>query len=129
MRAALDDAGMVPAEIGYVNAHGTATEVGDAIETQALHALFADSVPPVSSTKAVHGHLMGAAGALEFLAGIQALRMEVLPPTAHLDHPDPACDLDYIAEGARVAKGLGAVLSNSFAFGGSNAVLVARRYL
>ena len=128
MRAALADARLDPTEIGYVNAHGTATEVGDAIETQALHGVFGDSVPPVSSTKAVHGHLMGAAGAVEFLAGILALHLEVLPPTAHLDHPDPACDLDYIAAGARAARGLGAILCNSFAFGGSNAVLVARRY-
>ena len=128
MRAALRDAGLAPDAIGYVNAHGTATEVGDAVETQALRQLFGATVPPVSSTKAVHGHLMGAAGAVEFLAAILALRLEVLPPTAHLDRPDPACDLDYIAGGAREAKGLGAILSNSFAFGGSNAVLVARRY-
>ncbi len=128
MRAALRDAGLAPADIGYVNAHGTATEVGDVVETQALRQLFGDRVPPVSSTKAVHGHLLGAAGAIEFLASLLALGLEMLPPTAHLDHPDPACDLDYVAAGARAAKGLNAVLSNSFAFGGSNAVLVARRY-
>ena len=128
MRAALADAGLDPAEIGYVNAHGTATEVGDAVETQALRQLFGAAVPPVSSTKAVHGHLMVAAGAVEFLAAILALRLGILPPTAHLDHPDPLCDLDYITDGAREVKDLNAILSNSFAFGGSNAVLVARRY-
>jgi 3-oxoacyl-[acyl-carrier-protein] synthase II len=129
MRAALKDAGLNPSDIGYVNAHGTATEVGDISETEAIRAVFGQTPPPVSSTKAVHGHLIGAAGAIEFLAGLVALREHVLPPTAHLDMPDPACDLDYVPNTARRVEPLAAFLSNSFAFGGSNAVLVARRHV
>lgn len=128
MDQALKDAGLNPGDIGYVNAHGTATEVGDIVETRALRQVFGATPPPVSSTKALHGHLMGAAGAIEFLASLLALREGILPPTAHLDKPDPLCDLDYIANAPREAANLHAALSNSFAFGGSNAVLVARRY-
>lgn len=129
MRAALADARVTPADVGYVNAHGTATTVGDVVETQALREVFgaaADGVP-VSSTKALHGHLMGATGATELLAAILAMNANVLPPTAHLDIPDPACDLDYVPNVAR-EKPLDVVMSNSFGFGGMNAVLVARRY-
>ena len=128
MRQALRDAALEADAIGYINAHGTATEVGDIVETQALRQVFGAAPPPVSSTKALHGHLMGAAGAIEFLASLLALRRGILPPTAHLDNPDPLCDLDYIANTPRAAGGIDAVLSNSFAFGGGNAVLVARRY-
>jgi 3-oxoacyl-[acyl-carrier-protein] synthase II len=128
MHLALRDAGLNPDAIGYINAHGTATEVGDIAETEALRRVFGATPPPVSSTKALHGHLMGAAGAIEFLASLYALRQGILPPTAHLDQADPRCDLDYIANTPRNVAPIEAVLSNSFAFGGSNAVLVARRY-
>lgn len=128
MREALRDARLNAGDVGYVNAHGTATDVGDIVETQALRQVFGAAPPPVSSTKALHGHLMGAAGAIEFLASLLALRRGVLPPTAHLDKADPLCDLDYIANTPREVGKIDAVLSNSFAFGGGNAVLIARRH-
>ncbi|HET7728642.1 MAG TPA: beta-ketoacyl-[acyl-carrier-protein] synthase family protein [Usitatibacter sp.] len=129
MRLALEDAGMAPGEIGYVNAHGTATEANDPVETAALRAVFGAHAGrlPVSSTKSMHGHLLGAAGALEMVAALGALAGGVVPPTMHLTEPDPACDLDYVPGKARAVEGLAAVMSSSFAFGGTNAVLVARR--
>jgi 3-oxoacyl-[acyl-carrier-protein] synthase II len=125
---ALQDAGLNPDDIGYLNAHGTATEVGDVVETQAIKLAFGSSAKTlsISSTKALHGHTMGAAGAIEFLASILALRAGQLPPTAFLVNPDSRCDLDYIPLQARDSHNLRAVMSNSFAFGGSNAVLVAK---
>ena len=129
MCAALAEAKLHPGDVGYVNAHGTATIVGDVVETNALKRVFgvdASSVA-VSSTKALHGHLMGATGAVEMIAAICALEQGVVPPTAHLDCPDPACDLDYLPDDARPLQS-DAVMSNSFGFGGMNAVLVARRY-
>ncbi|NMM09698.1 MAG: beta-ketoacyl-[acyl-carrier-protein] synthase family protein [Polaromonas sp.] len=127
MRLALEDARLDSSAIGYLNAHGTATEVGDVVESIAIKLAFPDAAQrlPVSSTKGVHGHAMGAAGALEFIASVMALRTEQLPPTAFLQHPDPRCDLDYIPQTARDCPGLRVVMSNSFAFGGSNAVLIA----
>jgi len=128
LRLALDDAKLSPAQVGYVNAHGTGTEANDGVETAAIrNALgeYADRVP-VSSTKSMHGHLLGAAGALEFVAALLALRRAVLPPTLHLANPDPACDLDYVPNAARSVAPFEAVLSSSFAFGGTNAVLAAR---
>jgi 3-oxoacyl-[acyl-carrier-protein] synthase II len=128
MRAALADAKLTPADIGYVNAHGTATLVGDVVESDAIARVFGEAAtPPVSSTKALHGHLMGAAGAVEMIAAVAALVHGVIPPTAHLDAPDPRCHLDYVPNEPRPLQG-DAVMSNSFAFGGINAVLVARRY-
>ena len=129
MRMALRDAGLAPESIGYVNAHGTATLAGDRIETSAIKEVFGAHAPrlAVSSTKSMHGHLMGATGAVEFIAAILALQRGALPPTANLRVPDPDCDLDYVANTARTGVELEAVMSNSFAFGGSNAVLVARR--
>lgn len=129
MRLALEDAGMAPEEVGYVNAHGTATAANDAVETAAIkQALGAHARrTPVSSTKSMHGHLLGAAGAIELAAAILAMQRGLVPPTLNLRVPDPECDLDYVAEGARRSDGLTAVLSNSFAFGGTNATLVARR--
>ena len=127
MRLALDDARLVPADLGYVNAHGTGTGANDAVETAALRQVFgarADATP-VSSTKSMHGHLLGAAGALEFIACVMAMRRGVLPPTMHLANPDPECDLDYVPNAARAAPGLACVMTSSFAFGGTNAVLVA----
>ena len=130
MHMALDDAGLKTADIGYINAHGTATTAGDLIETNAIKAAFGASAMqvPVSSTKALHGHLMGATGAVEFIAAVMALRENVIPPTAHLHKPDPACDLDYVPNVARRGLNLQAVMSNSFAFGGNNAVLIAKRF-
>lgn len=129
MRLALEAAGMAPEEIGYVNAHGTATPANDAVETAAIRLVFGAHAGrlPVSSTKSMHGHLLGAAGALEFVAAVLAMRSGLLPPTMNLAVPDPECDLDYVPGEARPVAGIGAVMSNSFAFGGTNAVLVARR--
>ena len=129
MRLALEDAGLAPEAIGYVNAHGTATLAGDQIETAALKEVFGRHAArlAVSSTKSMHGHLMGATGAVEFIAAILALQKGAIPPTAHLRVPDPECDLDWVPNVARTGVELQAVMSNSFAFGGSNAVLVARR--
>ncbi|HSJ95688.1 MAG TPA: beta-ketoacyl-[acyl-carrier-protein] synthase family protein [Myxococcota bacterium] len=128
MRLALADAAMAPEAIGYVNAHGTGTRANDAVETAAIRAVFGAHAGrlPVSSTKSMHGHLLGAAGALELVAAVLAMRARVLPPTMHLVHPDPECDLDYVPLRARPVAALEAVMSSSFAFGGTNAVLVAR---
>jgi 3-oxoacyl-[acyl-carrier-protein] synthase II len=129
MRAALRSAQMSDEHIDYINAHGTATLQNDAVETAAVKAVFgarAYSIP-VSSTKAMHGHLLGAAGALEFVIAIISIMRGIVPPTLHLNAPDPACDLDYVTSGARTGRELRAVMSNSFAFGGTNAVLIAAR--
>ncbi len=130
MRAALAQAGLCPDQIHHINAHGTGTLVGDVVETQALHQVFGPQARhiPISATKALHGHLMGATGAVEMVAALGALRTGVVPPTAHLNQPDPDCDLDYVTEGARQLPVLDQVMSNSFGFGGNNAVLIARRY-
>jgi beta-ketoacyl-acyl-carrier-protein synthase II len=128
MRAALASAGMAPTDIDYVNAHGTGTAQNDAIETAALKEVLDahGRSLPVSSTKSMHGHLLGAAGALEFVLSVSSLERGVVLPTMHLDTPDPACDLDYVPGRARAGVPLRAVMSNSFAFGGTNAVLIAR---
>ena len=130
IRMALDDAGMAPEAIDYVNAHGTATEAGDVIESETIAQVFGDHARrlPVSSTKALHGHLIGAAGATEFAFSLLALHSGSIPPTAYLDKPDPRCTLDYVPREARHGQALRAVMSNSFAFGGSNVSLIARRY-
>jgi nodulation protein E len=128
MRSALADAGIEPGAIGYINAHGTATLANDATETAAIRRLFgahADRLA-VSSTKSMHGHTLGAAGAIEAAATLLALHHGILPPTANFTEPDPACDLDVIPNIARPALTEFA-LSNSFAFGGLNAVLAFRR--
>lgn len=129
MRMALEDAGLAPQAVGYINAHGTATLAGDVSETAAIREVFGAYATrlAVSSTKSMHGHLMGATGAVEFIASLLALQRGVLLPTANLRVPDPECDLDYVPNVARTGVELEAVMSNSFAFGGSNAVLVARR--
>jgi 3-oxoacyl-(acyl-carrier-protein) synthase len=128
MTLALADAGLQASDIGYLNAHGTATDVGDVVETNAIKLAFQDLAPrlPISSSKGVHGHAMGAAGAMEFIASVMALRAGQLPPTAFLNNPDLRCDLDYVPLTPRDATGIRAVMSNSFAFGGSNAVLIAK---
>jgi nodulation protein E len=133
MRAALSDAGVEPSHFvssktGYINAHGTATVANDAAETTAIRKVFgahADGLP-VSSTKSMHGHTLGAAGAIEAAATLLALRNGILPPTANFTEPDPACDLDVVPNFARPAA-IEFALSNSFAFGGLNAVLAFRR--
>ncbi len=127
MRAALRDAVLSPEQIGYINAHGTGTLANDISESAAIRAVFGSRVKdlPVSSTKSMHGHALGAAAALECLATIVALRDGILPPTANFNQPDPECDLDVIPNHARAAQ-VEYALSNSFAFGGLNAVLALR---
>jgi len=129
MSQALEQANLGPADIHYINAHGTATTVGDVVETQAIKLVFGKhaAAVPISSTKSMHGHLLGAAGATEFIAAVLAMQHGIAPPTANLRVPDPECDLDYVPNQARGDLRIGAVMSNSFAFGGNNAVLVARR--
>lgn len=129
MTLALRDAALNAPDIGYLNAHGTATDVGDVVETNAIKLAFGGAAHdlPISSSKAVHGHAMGAAGAMEFVASVMSLDTGQLAPTAFLQTPDERCDLDYIPLVARQVKDLRAVMSNSFAFGGSNAVLIAKK--
>ena len=128
MRAALADARMASTEVAYINAHGTGTPANDPTETRAIHEVFGPQAAElaISSTKSMHGHALGAAGALELVATIGALREGVVPPTINFIDPDPACDLDYVPNVARDIP-VAAALSNSFAFGGLNAVLALRR--
>jgi 3-oxoacyl-[acyl-carrier-protein] synthase II len=125
MRVTLADAGAQPSDVGYLNAHGTSTPFNDKIETAAIRGVFngANTPPPVSSTKSAIGHLLGAAGAVEAIVCLEAVRRGVLPPTLNYEDPDPDCDLDYVPEGPREAPGLELALSNSFGFGGQNACL------
>ncbi len=125
MLATLADAGAAPSDVGYHNAHGTGTPFNDKIETAAIKAVFngSNTPPPVSSTKSAIGHLLGAAGAVEAIVCIEAVRRGVLPPTLNYAEPDPECDLDYVPEGPREAPDLEVALSNSFGFGGQNACL------
>jgi 3-oxoacyl-[acyl-carrier-protein] synthase II len=111
-----------------INAHGTGTQANDAAETAAIKAVFGARAPriPISATKALHGHLLGAAGALECVLSLLALRHATALPTMHLQSPDPACDLDYVPNAARDGVAARTMISNSFAFGGTNAVLVLR---
>ncbi|HWU77704.1 MAG TPA: beta-ketoacyl-[acyl-carrier-protein] synthase family protein [Rhodanobacter sp.] len=128
MSQALAEAGLAPEDVDYVNAHGTGTQANDATETRAIRMTFgahADRLA-VSSTKSMHGHALGASGALELVAVIGALRDSVVPPTANLDKADPACDLDYVPNVGRQMP-VRAAISNSFAFGGLNAVLALKR--
>ena len=128
MRIALQDAGLDPADVGYVNAHGTSTPMGDSQETTAIKTVFAGHTDrlAVSSTKSMTGHLLGAAGAIESIACIMALKHGVLPPTINYENPDPECDLDCVPNEARQA-GVDNVLNNSFGFGGHNVALVFGR--
>jgi len=129
MQIALNKAGVTPTDIGYINAHGTSTPLNDATETKAIKAVFGDYAykVPISSTKSMLGHMIGAAGAAEALICIMAIRNGIIPPTINLTHPDPECDLDYVPNVARRAK-VTTALSNSFGFGGHNSVLVLREY-
>ena len=127
--AALKDAKLSPDEVGYVNAHGTSTPIGDALETMALKRVFGRRAKqvPISSTKSMTGHLLGGAGGLEAGISVLALRDQILPPTVNYEKPDPACDLDYIPNHARKAE-VRYALSNSFGFGGTNASLLFKRW-
>jgi 3-oxoacyl-[acyl-carrier-protein] synthase II len=129
MMAALHDAKVEPSVVSYVNAHGTSTPIGDVIETVALKRVFGEHVGKVavSSTKSMTGHLLGGAGGLEAGISVLALRDQVLPPTINYEHPDPACDLDYVPNQAREAA-VEYALSNSFGFGGTNAALLFKRW-
>ena len=124
MRNALRDAGVGPADIGYVNAHGTGTPENDKMENLGMRAVFGDAAPPISSNKSMIGHTLSAAGALEAVFSILAIRDQVLPPTINHDEPDPAITLDVVPNTARPVEGLRHVLSNSFGFGGQNTCLV-----
>jgi 3-oxoacyl-[acyl-carrier-protein] synthase II len=125
MRATLANADVAPGDVGYINAHGTGTPYNDKIETAAIKAVFngSSTPPPVSSSKSAIGHLLGAAGAVEAIVCVEAVRRGVLPPTLNYQEPDPDCDLDYVPEGPREAPDLEVALSNSFGFGGQNACL------
>ena len=129
MRAALKDAKLSPDDIGYVNAHGTSTPLGDALETKALKRVFGERAKqvPVSSTKSMTGHLLGGAGGLEAGISVLTLRDQILPPTINQETPDPECDLDYVPNKARKAS-VEYALSNSFGFGGTNAALIFKRW-
>ena len=128
IRMALREAGVNPEDVDYINAHGTGTRLNDPTETQVVKEVFGEHARRVqiSSTKSMHGHTMGAAGAVELVATVMAIERGVIPPTANFTRPDPECDLDYVPNQAR-EKRLGVALSNSFAFGGLNAVLLVRR--
>jgi 3-oxoacyl-[acyl-carrier-protein] synthase II len=129
MRRALDDAGVSPEAVDYINAHGTATPANDLMETRGIKAVFGGRAYriPVSSTKSMIGHTLGAAGAIEGVASVLAIHHGFIPPTIHHRTPDPQCDLDFVTEGARPAD-LNVVLSNSFAFGGNNTAVVFGRF-
>ena len=129
MKRALHDAALQPADIGYINAHGTSTPVGDKIETLAIKKVFGEGAYkiPVSSTKSMTGHLLGAAGGLEAAISIKALVTGIIPPTINYETPDPDCDLDYVPNKAREAS-MRHVMSNSFGFGGTNATLIFSKY-
>ncbi len=129
MKGALTDAGLSPKDISYINAHGTSTSLNDKIETKAIKAVFGEEAKkiPISSTKSMTGHLLGAAGAIEFLACCMALKDQIIPPTINYKTPDPECDLDYVPNQARKAK-LTICLSNSLGFGGHNVSLIVRKF-
>lgn len=128
MSGSLRDADIAPSEVGYVNAHGTATRLNDPLETKAVKAVFgADSAPPLSSIKSMIGHLLAGAGAVECVATVLAISESWLPPTVNHETADPECDLDYVANTGRRAR-VGAALTNSFGFGGQNASLVVTRH-
>lgn len=129
MNRALRDAGLTPDDIGYINAHGTSTPVGDKIETLAIKKVFGDAAYkiPVSSTKSMTGHLLGAAGGLEAAIAVKVLETGIIPPTINYETPDPECDLDYVPNKARETTARH-VMSNSFGFGGTNGTLIFSKY-
>jgi 3-oxoacyl-[acyl-carrier-protein] synthase II len=127
MQRALKSAGIAPSQVSYINAHGTSTPHGDRVETIAIKRCFDGTVPPVSSTKSMTGHLLGAAGGLEAGISVLAVHNQIAPPTINLECPDPDCDLDYVPNHARQMP-IEYALSNSFGFGGTNAALLFKRY-
>jgi 3-oxoacyl-[acyl-carrier-protein] synthase II len=130
IHGALEQAGLAPADIDYINAHGTSTPLNDAAETRAMKALLGERAydVPMSSVKSMIGHLLGAGGAVEAAVCCKVLQEGLIPPTINLDHPDPECDLDYVPhEARRPDGGVGVALSNSMGFGGHNAALILRR--
>jgi len=129
MQAAFRDAGIGPSDIEYINAHGTSTPLNDQYETEAIKAVFGAhcSRLAVSSTKSMTGHLLGATGSVETIITAKALETGILPPTINLDHPDPACDLDYVPHQAR-QRDIRIAMSNTFGFGGVNAVIILKKY-
>ena len=130
MSDALAKAGMKPEDIDYINAHGTSTPLGDPIETLAIKTLFGwddPEAPPVSSTNANTGHLMGAGGITEVIACIKAIQTGIIPPTLNYRTPDPRCDLDFVAEGPRKVK-VDTAMSNALGFGGQNSTIIVTRY-
>lgn len=129
MQAAIADAGISPAAVDYINAHGTATPANDTMETRAVKKVFGPRAYriPISSTKSMTGHTLGASGALEAIVSVLSIRQKFIPPTIHLYDPDPECDLDYVSTGARESSP-DIVLSNSFAFGGNNTSIIIGRY-
>jgi 3-oxoacyl-[acyl-carrier-protein] synthase II len=129
MNMAIKDAGIAPADIGYINAHGTSTKYGDELETMAIKTVFGGHAKnvPVSSTKSMTGHLLGAAGGVEAVISILALEHGILPPTINLENPDPECDLDYVPNKARTVP-VEVVMSNSFGFGGTNACVIFKKF-
>jgi len=131
MERALARSEIVPTAVGYINAHGTSTPLGDAAESQAIERVFgehAHTALAVSSTKSMHGHLLGAAGAIEGIASVLALHHGIIPPTINYETPDPACSLDYVPNVARKAPGLRVAMSNGFGFGGHNTSVVFAKH-
>jgi 3-oxoacyl-[acyl-carrier-protein] synthase II len=129
MQMALDDAGMRPEQVQYINAHGTSTDLNDVAETMAIKAVFKDHSTKlaVSSTKSMTGHMLGGAGGVESVFTVKTILEGLIPPTINLDNPDPQCDLDYVPHQARKAE-VKVAITNSFGFGGTNAVLLFKKY-
>jgi 3-oxoacyl-[acyl-carrier-protein] synthase II len=130
MRSAIKDAKLRPEDINYVNAHSPSTLLGDAAEVFALKSVFGDYIKslPISSTKSMTGHLLGAAGAVEFIASAMAIHESIIPPTINYEYPDPDCDIDCVPNQMRRAE-VNSVLTNAFGFGGHNATLVLKRFI
>jgi 3-oxoacyl-[acyl-carrier-protein] synthase II len=130
MRSSLEDAGMKPGEVDYINAHGTGTKLNDVAETLAIKKVFGDYAYklPISSSKSMIGHLIAAAGGPEFIYTVLSVERDEIHPTINLTNPDPRCDLDYVANGKRVQT-VNTALSNSFGFGGQNATVVVKKYV